>query len=157
MGRRPVLTQPQSIGILTREDIRRNEGVFLDDTLNLIPGVRYESRTVSGGQRITIRGYGNSTNFNGTGYKAYLNGIPLTDAEGTTILDDVDFSMLGRVEVIKGPASSLYGTGIGGVVRFSSRVPEPSLTQVTQELIGGETSLFRSNTTFENGTDNSSF
>ncbi len=37
---------------------------------------------MSGGQRITIRGYGNRTNFEGSGYKAYLNGIPLTDAEG---------------------------------------------------------------------------
>jgi iron complex outermembrane receptor protein len=157
LGARSVLKQPQSIGVLTREDLRRNEGIFLDDTLDLIPGVRAESRTVSGGQRITIRGYGNSTNFNGTGYKAYLNGIPITDAEGTTILDDVDFSVLGRVEVIKGPASSLYGTGIGGVVRFFTLPPEPNLTQVTQELIGGETALFRSNTRFENGSDNSTF
>jgi iron complex outermembrane recepter protein len=156
-GERSVLTQPQSIGVLTREDVKRNEGVYLDDTMNLIPGVRYESRTVSGGQRITIRGYGNSTNFNGTGYKAYLNGIPITDAEGTTILDDLDVSMLGRVEVIKGPASSLYGTGIGGVVRFSTLVPEPHLTQLTQEVIGGNPALFRSNTRFENGSDNSSF
>jgi iron complex outermembrane recepter protein len=156
-GTRSVLQKAQSIGVLTREDLRRNEGIFLDDTLNLIPGVRFESRTASGGQRITIRGYGNNTNFNGTGYKAYLDGIPITDAEGTTILDDLDFSMLGRLEVIKGPASSLYGTGIGGVVRFFTLEPRPNLTQVTQELVGGETALFRSNTRFENGSDNSTF
>ncbi|GAC1344549.1 MAG: TonB-dependent receptor [Myxococcales bacterium] len=154
---RPVTTQPQSVGVLTRDDVRRNEGVFLDDTLNLIPGVRLESRTVSGGQRITIRGYGNGTNFNGTGYKAYLNGIPLTDAEGTTFLDDLDVSMLGRVEVIKGPASSLYGTGIGGVVRFSTLAPEPRKAQLTQEVIGGTPGLFRSNTRVESATDDSSF
>jgi iron complex outermembrane receptor protein len=156
-GEHSVLTQPQSIGVLTRADVRRNEGVFLDDTLNLIPGVRLESRTVSGGQRITIRGYGNATNFNGTGYKAYLNGIPITDAEGTTILDDLDVSMLGRVEVIKGPASSLYGSGIGGVVRFSTLVPEPHLTQFTQEVTGGSRGLFRSNTRVESGSDNATF
>src|SRR5947199_7420048 len=44
-GTRSVIKQPQSIGILTREDLKRNEGIFLDDTLNLTPGVRYESRT----------------------------------------------------------------------------------------------------------------
>src|SRR4051812_3549981 len=154
-GKRSVLRRPQSIGVLTREDLRRTDGVFLDDTLNLIPGVRYETRTVAGGQRITIRGYGNGTNFNGTGYKAYLNGIPITDAEGTTILDDVDVSMLGRVEVIKGPASSLYGSGIGGVVRFSTLMPDTSGgMEVTQELTGGQDGLFRSNTRFENGSDN---
>ncbi|HZX94957.1 MAG TPA: Plug domain-containing protein, partial [Myxococcales bacterium] len=104
-GEKSVLMEPQSIGVLDRPMLQRNEGLFLDDTLNLLPGVRFESRTVSGGQRITIRGYGNGTNFNGTGYKAYMDGIPLTDAEGTTILDDVDISTLGRIEVIKGPAS----------------------------------------------------
>jgi iron complex outermembrane receptor protein len=154
---RSVLTQPQSVGVLTRADLKRNEGVFLDDTLNLIPGVRFESRTVSGGQRITIRGYGNGTNFNGTGYKAYLNGIPLTDAEGITILDDLDVSTLGRVEVIKGPASSLYGSGIGGVVRFSTLVSEPSLTRFTQEVTGGTLALFRTNTRVESASDNASF
>jgi len=156
-GKRSVLRRPQSIGVLTREDLRRTDGVFLDDTLNLIPGVRYETRTVAGGQRITIRGYGNSTNFNGTGYKAYLNGIPITDAEGTTILDDVDVSTLGRVEAIKGPASSLYGSGIGGVVRFSTLVPQPNLTQFTQEAIGGDEALFRSNTRAETASDNATF
>ena len=156
-GEQSLLTQPQSVGVLNRADVKRNEGVFLDDTINLIPGVRLESRTVSGGQRITIRGYGNGTNFNGTGYKAYLNGIPLTDAEGTTILDDLDVSLLGRVEVIKGPASSLYGSGIGGVVRFATLVPEPHLTQLTQEVTGGSPALFRSNTRIESASDTSSF
>src|SRR6266446_6264283 len=154
-GKRSVLRRPQSIGVLTREDLRRTDGVFLDDTLNLIPGVRYETRTVAGGQRITIRGYGNSTNFNGTGYKAYLNGIPITDAEGTTILDDVDVSTLGRVEVIKGPSSSLYGAGIGGVVKMYTLRPQPRTTRFIQEVDGGSLSLFRTNTRVEHGTDNS--
>ena len=143
--------------MLERADVTRNEGLFLDDTLNLIPGVRFESRTVSGGQRITIRGYGNASNFNGSGYKAYLNGIPLTDAEGTTILDDLDISMLGRVEVIKGPASSLYGSGIGGVVLFSTLQPEPDQTRFSQEVTGGTLGLLRTNTRAETASDNTSF
>jgi iron complex outermembrane receptor protein len=152
----PILMQPQSISIVTREDAQRNTGLFLDESLNLLPGVRVESRTLSGGQRITIRGYGNNTNFNGTGYKAYLNGIPLTDAEGTTILDDVDVSTLEKVEVIRGPASSLYGAGIGGVLRMYTLRPEPRTTRFVQELIGGGLSLFRSNTRIEYGADQSS-
>jgi len=156
-GERSVLTEPQSISVVERSDLQRSEGLFLDDVLNLTPGVRYESRTVSGGQRITIRGYGNGTNFNGSAYKAYLNGIPLTDAEGTTILDDLDVSTLGKIEVIKGPASSLYGSGIGGVVRFNTIVPEARKTQVSQELTGGTLNLFRSNTRAEIASDNSWF
>jgi len=155
-GERRILLEPQSIGVLNADDIHRNEGVFLDDSINLIPGVRFESRTVSGGQRITIRGYGNSTNFNGTGYKAYIDGIPITDAEGTTILDDVDASTLRRIEVIKGPASSLYGQGIGGVVRFFTLRPGPGTSRFTQDVIGGSESLLRTNTRYEYGSDNAS-
>jgi len=156
-GEKSVLMEPQSIGVLDRPMLQRNEGLFLDDTLNLLPGVRFESRTVSGGQRITIRGYGNGTNFNGTGYKAYMDGIPLTDAEGTTILDDVDISTLGRIEVIKGPASSLYGTGIAGVVQFSTLRPEPDGAHLSQQFVGGNPGLFRSNTRVDYGSDSSSF
>jgi iron complex outermembrane receptor protein len=156
LRRAPILNQAQAIGIVTRQDLKRNDGLFLEDSLNLIPGVRMESRTVSGGQRITIRGYGNGTNFNGTGYKAYLNNIPLTDAEGNTILDDVDISTLGRVAVIKGPASSLYGSGIAGVVRMFTLRPEPQATRFTQELIGGTQTLVRTNSRVESAGDNSS-
>jgi len=156
LRRAPILNQAQAIGVVTRQDLKRNDGLFLEDAINLVPGVRMESRSLSGGQRITIRGYGNSTNFNGTGYKAYLNGIPLTDAEGNTILDDVDISTLGRVAVIKGPASSLYGTGIGGVIRMFTLRPEPQATRFTQELIGGTQTLIRTNSRVESAGDNSS-
>ena len=152
----PILNQAQSIGVVTRQDLKRNDGLFLEDAINLIPGVRMESRSLSGGQRITIRGYGNSTNFNGTGYKAYLNNIPITDAEGNTILDDIDISTLGRVAVIKGPASSLYGTGIGGVIRMFTLRPEPQATRFTQELVGGTQTLIRTNSRVESAGDNSS-
>src|SRR5713101_1740747 len=154
LRRAPILNQAQSIGIVTRQDLKRNDGLFLEDAINLVPGVRMESRSLSGGQRITIRGYGNSTNFNGTGYKAYLNGIPITDAEGVTILDDVDFSTLEKVEVIKGPSSSLYGAGIGGVVKMYTVRPQPRTTRFIQEVDGGSLSLFRTNTRIEHATDN---
>src|SRR5215813_1861108 len=150
-----LVTEPQAEAIITRQDLERSDGLFLEEGINLIPGVRMESRSVSGGQRITIRGYGNSTNFNGTGYKAYLNGIPITDGEGITILDDVDASTIGFIEVIRGPASSLYGAGVGGVVRMTTIRPELNKTRFIQELIGGTESLFRSNTRIEHGTDNS--
>jgi len=156
-GERSVIEQPESIGVLKRDDIQRNEGLYLDDVVNLIPGVRFESRTPSGGQRITIRGYGQGTNFNGVGYKAYLDGIPLTDAEGTTILNDVDPSTLGKVEVVKGPASSLYGAGIAGVVKFFTLQPEPDTTKFTQETTAGTQALVRTNTRAEHADDNSSF
>ena len=150
---RKSLNTPGTIGTITLRDFDRNNGIHLQNTLNLLPGVRMELRTVSGGARIVMRGYGNQTNTNnGIGYKAYLNDVPLTDADGSTTLDDVDFDNLGRVEVFKGPSSSIYGTGIGGVVTmYNQKAPEGST--ILQSYLRGSDGLLRTNTSLGVGTD----
>ncbi len=150
------LTQAQSVGVLTRKDLLRTNNLFLENSLNLIPGVAMQSRSLSGGQRIIIRGYGNNTNFNGQGYQVYLNNIPITDATGTTIMDDIDFSTLGKVEVFKGPESSLYGSGIAGVVNLYTLKPEPNQTRLVQENVIGSYGLWRNNTRVEAASSNAS-
>lgn len=150
------LEEAKSVGVLTADDLHRDNGLSLQTTLNLVPGVDMESRTPWGGQRIVIRGYyGGGSNgarqpqfeFNGNGFQLYLNNIPITDAFGTTIMDAIDFSQLGKVEVVKGPQSSIYGSGIGGVVNLYTVRPAPFTTQISQQLIGGSNGLIRSNTT----------
>ena len=122
------------------------------------------SRAVSGNARIPLRGYyypslsGNTPNSNGTGYQVFLNGIPITDATGTTILDDIDYSTLGKVEIIKGPASSQYGTFIGGAVNLTTAQPTPNQSSLTQTVMGGNYNLLRTNTTFQHSSaDGSDF
>lgn len=144
--------QPLSVSTLSRPQLTRGTGLFFDDVMATVPGVRFERRTMSGGQRVTIRGYGNRTNFDGSGYKAYLNGIPITDAEGVTMLDDVDFATLGQVDVIRGPASSLYGAGIAGVLQLSTLRPELPGTSVEQSVLSGADGLLRSDTRIASST-----
>jgi iron complex outermembrane receptor protein len=149
-----------SVAILTRSDLQRANGLALESSINTVPGVFMQSRTPWGGARITLRGYypstsGNSPNSNGLGYQVYLNDIPVTDATGSTILDDVDYSRLDRVEVIKGPASSQYGSLIGGSVLFTTVRPQPDETSVTQQVQSGSYGLLRTNTTFATATANS--
>ena len=109
-GVQVVANQPTpSVSVVTQHDLNRADGLSLENSINTVPGVFMQSRTPFGGARITLRGYypstsGNSPNSNGLGYQVFLNEIPLTDATGTTILDDVDYSWLGNVEVIKVPA-----------------------------------------------------
>lgn len=151
-----TIKQPQAVTTLSSQDLHRSTGLFLQDAMNLTPGVEMQKRTMAGGQRITIRGYANGSdagNFVGTGYKAYLNGIPITDAEGLTILDDVDFANLGRVDVIRGPASTIYGAGIGGVVNMYTAEPSRAGTNIVQTTTGGSDGLLRSDTRLENASD----
>jgi iron complex outermembrane receptor protein len=145
---------------LTPSDLDRSNGLSLEQSVNTQPGLFMQSRTPFGGARITIRGYypstnGNSPNSNGLGSQIFLNDIPLTDATGLTILDDVDYSRLGSIEVIKGPASSRYGSAIGGTVRFSTLRQTPDQTSINQEVLGGSNGLFRSTTSFETATNSS--
>ncbi|MCC7195569.1 MAG: TonB-dependent receptor [Gemmatimonadaceae bacterium] len=154
----PSVQQPLSVTTLSRSELTRaGTGLFMDEALNAVPGIRFERRTMSGGQRITIRGYGNRTNFDGTGYKAYLNGIPVTDAEGVTMLDDVDFATLGKVDIIRGPASSLYGAGIAGVVNLYTLRPDQPGTTVEEDAMGGADGLFRSDTRLSGKSSSSTY
>lgn len=160
-----ILYQPTSIAKITTPELKRGTGLFLDDAIQTnAPGVTMNRRSVSGGQQLNIRGYGNgsrgtrgiSSNFDGQGYKVYLNGIPVTDAEGITTFDDLDFGSVGNVEITKGPAGTLYGLAIAGAVNFSTIKPEKGKTSLGQEVIFGSYGLQRYTTTFQMGKDRSS-
>jgi len=152
-------TPAPSTAVVTRGDIDRFNGLNLADAVNTVPGVFMQSRTPFGGARITIRGYypstsGNSPNSNGLGYNVFLNNVPITDATGATTLDDVDFASLASVEVIKGPASSLYGSAIGGTVHMTLARSVPNQTSINQQLLGGSDGLLRTNTSFQRASNN---
>lgn len=150
------LEQARSIGIVNRPDLERETGLFIEESMNLLSGVRVEKRTMSGGQRITIRGYGNNQRFNGYGFRAYLNDIPVTDAEGVTTMDDIDPSLLGQIQVIKGPMSSQFGNGIAGAVLMQTLKPTVRGTRLVQEGLAGSYGLWRTNTRVEHSDDKAS-
>ncbi len=160
-----ILSQPLSITKLSAVELKRSTGLFFDDVINVnVPGVTFERRTVSAGQSFNIRGYGNgargtrgaSNNFDGQGYKVYLNGIPVTDAEGITVMDDLDFGSIGNVEVSKGPAGTIYGLAIAGAVNFNTVKPEAGKTTISQELLFGDYGLQRYTTQFQTASEKSS-
>ncbi len=155
-AQRAAVRQPESVTTLSPQELHRSSGLFLRQSVNLTPGVRMQARTMSGGNTFTIRGYGtgdDSQNFTGSGYKAYYNGIPVTDAEGRTILDDVDFASLGRVDIIRGPGSIMYGSGIGGVVKLNTELPNELGTAISQQTQGGSYGLVHSTTRLTNVSD----
>jgi iron complex outermembrane receptor protein len=151
-----------STAVLTAGDLKRFDGIDLVDAVNTIPGVFMQSRTPFGGAHFTIRGYypafgGNSPNSNNSGSQVFLNNIPLTDASGATVLDDIDYSSLGSVQVIKGPASSLYGAAIGGTVNLTTARPTPDQTSISQQLLSGGDGLLRSTTSIQRASGTSDF
>ena len=160
-----ILYQPGSIAKIVSMELNRNTGLNLDDAIQTnVTGVQMNRRSAGGGQQLNIRGYGNGTrgtrgissNFDGQGYKVYLNGIPLTDAEGITTMDDIDYSSIGNVEVVKGPAGTLYGLAIAGAINLTSEKAEKGKTSLTQQILMGDYGTRRFTTTLKAGTDKSS-
>jgi len=160
-----ILHQPSSVAKLTPTELKRGDGLFMDDAINTnVPGVTMNRRAVSSGQQINIRGYGNgsrgprgvSSNFDGQGYKVYLNGIPVTDAEGITTLDDIDYGSVGTAEIVKGPSGTLYGLAIAGAVNFNTIKPEAGKTSVGQNVLIGNYGLKRYTSQFAMGSEKSS-
>lgn len=94
---------------------------FNDDSpvraMNMSPGIRLEERS-PGSYRVSIRGNLLRAPYGVRNVKVYWNDIPYTDPNGGTPLNLMDAGDIGRVETIKGPAGSVYGAGIGGVLNM---------------------------------------
>lgn len=144
-----LINNAQATDLLKTYDVERNHPVFLEQSLGTLPGVQVEKRTQFGGQRVVVRGYGNDQKFNNWGVKFYLNGVPITNADGVTVLEDIDFSLINNMEVIKGPAATRYGGGAGGVVKFSISPDAKKGTVLSQQLTLGSFGLFQTNTKVE--------
>jgi outer membrane receptor protein involved in Fe transport len=116
---------PASVVILDKEAIATSASPAIDDTLRQIPGFTLFRRSGSRvanptSQSVSLRGVGAS----GASRAVVLDdGIPLNDPFGGWIFwGRVPATSLERVEVLRGGASDLYGSGaMGGVVQFVRR------------------------------------
>ena len=70
--------------------------------------------------RINIRGSSLRSPFGVRNVKIYYNDIPFTDPGGHSYLNNLGYYNFNSIEIIKGPGSSLYGAGTGGVMLIES-------------------------------------
>jgi iron complex outermembrane receptor protein len=126
-ARRSLLELPFAITVQTPDSTRPGQRhLNLDETLWLIPGLTVSNRNnPSQDPRISIRGYGARSAFGVRGIRVLRDGIPLTLPDGQTPVDYLDLESVGRVEVMRGSASSLYGNAGGGVVDLRTSAPMP--------------------------------
>lgn len=110
-------TIPGSLSVLVGEGLNPSDGLSFGASINTLPGVIMQSGTYAT-SRIVIRGMGSRTSYNTNRIKAYLNGIPITSSDGISTPEDIGLHSIGRIEVVKGPASALYGSGLGGSINL---------------------------------------
>ena len=119
---RRLLAMPGSLSMISSGQINRERAATLMPLLNQASGVFAHSGTLST-SRITIRGIGARVPYATGKIRAYFNNIPLTNGSGISILEQIDPSVIERIEIIKGPATSAYGAGLGGTINITSRQP----------------------------------
>jgi iron complex outermembrane receptor protein len=117
---------PAAVGIVDQKTMVRFAPVSLVSSVNTVAGVRMEERS-PGSYRLAIRGSSLRAPFGIRNVKVYWNQLPLTDASGNTYLNVLDMHAVGSMEIIKGPGSSVYGAGIGGVVLLHGKQPRPDV------------------------------
>ncbi|RBC00485.1 TonB-dependent receptor [Pseudomonas sp. MWU12-2115] len=117
---------PQTVNVIPAQVIRDQTPRNLDDALANISGITQANTLGSTQDSVMIRGFGD--NRNGS---IMRDGMPIVQGRGMN--ETVD-----RVEVLKGPASLLYGIqDPGGVVNLVSKKPE--LTQYNALTLRGST------------------
>jgi iron complex outermembrane receptor protein len=119
----PIYRVPYAVALIGKADIQRGEvGLSLDEALRAVPGVFVNNRNnPSQGDRISVRGIGSRASFGVRGIKLLLDGIPLTMPDGQAQLNNIDLGSTGRIEVLRGASSSLYGNSAGGVIHLHTQ------------------------------------
>ena len=136
---------PYAISVVDRAAVQAAErAVSLDEALRFVPGLFvHNRRNFSLGDRVTIRGQGARAQFGVRGIRVLADGIPLTLADGQSTLTNLDLASVGRVEVIRGSASSLYGNAAGGVLSYRTELPVDQGLLLEPMLVGGSHGFFQ--------------
>jgi len=136
----PRQDAPATLGLINSASLSRQSDVSIVSAMNQIPGVRMEERS-PGSLRLSMRGSALRAPFGVRNIKIYYNDIPITDPGGHTYLNQFGFYNLRHIEVLKGPGSSLYGAGTGGVLLIESMAGFPRGTGGALRYTGGSYGL----------------
>lgn len=125
---------PAAISVLNKKIFTQFSPASILPALNLVAGVRMEERS-PGSYRLSVRGSLLRSPFGIRNIKVYWNDIPFSDATGNTYLNLIDPSVIHQVEIAKGPASSMYGAGTGGVFLLNQDIPHSPIKKNRTELV----------------------
>lgn len=130
----PDIETPQSVSIVTREQFEEQGATSVRQAVSYTPGVY--SNQIGASNRfdyIVLRGFSDGSLDN-----VYLDGLKMMGDTNSHSSLVVDPWFLDNIEVVRGPASVLYGrSSPGGIVALTSRKPSFDA--------GGEVKLFAGN------------
>lgn len=120
---RNIRDVPVSVSMVTKDEMEnRSRVTFVDEALKYEAGACQKRRKFADTMsQVTLRGFSG-----GQRTLVLLDGTPINDAyNGGTYLGSLPIGNVQRIEVVKGPFSSLYGgEAMGGVINIITQTPE---------------------------------
>ncbi|HCL8192058.1 TPA: ferrichrome porin FhuA [Escherichia coli] len=144
----PIQKVPQSISVVTAEEMALHQPKSVKEALSYTPGVAVGTRGASNTyDYLIIRGFA----ADGQSQNNYLNGLKM---QGNFYNDAViDPYMLERAEIMRGPVSVLYGkSSPGGLLNMVSKRPTTEPLKEVQFKAGTD-SLFQTSFDFSDALD----
>ena len=129
-----IIDIPYSVVRLNFQNYQYDRKIGPNDVMPAVPGLFLQSRYGNHDVRFSIRGFGSRSNSGIRGVRILLDDIPESEPDGQTRIEAIDFNSIGRIEIVKGNASSLYTNAPGGVVNFFNDIDfhRSSITQFNQ-------------------------
>ncbi len=136
---------PLSASVLTREEILNSGAINIPEALRLMPGVIVREKT-NGNYDVHIRGLdnilGNKLNYSENTMTLVMidNRIVYSYFQGGTFWETLPVSLndIERIEVVRGPASALYGpNAVTGVIHIITTKPESKPVTVNADVQAG--------------------
>ena len=131
-----LINTPASISLLSKATLNASSAFSMLPALNTSSGVRMEERS-PGSYRLSIRGSLLRSPFGIRNVKVYYDDFILTDAGGNTYMNLLDIHSIIGLELIKGPAGSVYGAGTGGAVLLNGFGALKDSNDLKLRLLGG--------------------
>lgn len=117
-ARRELATTPGAVAVVDKEDYAATAARTAKDVLDFVPGVLVQPKWGED-SRVSIRGSGLSRNFHTRGIQMYLDGIPITTADGSGDMQEISPTAYRYVEVYRGANALRYGANaLGGAINF---------------------------------------
>ncbi len=119
----PLLREPFSLSKYQKSPLQdTRQQLSFQEYLSHISGVfSMNANNYAQDLRIAIRGFGSRAAFGIRGIKIIVDGIPETTPDGQGQIDNLNLGVIESIEVLKGPASALYGNASGGVISIFSQ------------------------------------
>ncbi len=123
---------PQSISVVGGEALQRQQAVSFLDYAATVPGLNI-TQTNPGESRLILRGV--NTGSVGSTVAVYVDDVPFGSSgslsNGGILAGDFDTFDVERVEVLRGPQGTLYGSNaLGGVMKFVTALPKTDKLEV---------------------------